>query len=99
VEELTLAIQHMLQHGDVPVLWDVRQVELAGHLEKFESTLRNLLARWSPEAPCTAGRAFVVTGSARGELETLLDKLGLPWAWGVFESADDALDWLGTGLP
>lgn len=94
IAEVALAVQHMFQHGEVPVLWDVRGVDLAGGFRQFEQDLRRLLERIRPDAPCTEKRAFVVSGSQRKRFEALLAQFDLRWVWAVFESPDEAVGWL-----
>jgi len=93
IRDVTMVIRHMLQHGKVPVLWDAREMDVAGDPRRFEQYVRRLLARSQP-APCREKSAFVVSPSARQRIEGILMRLELPWAWAVFESSDEAVDWL-----
>lgn len=88
-----LAIQHTLQHGELPVLWDVRELDLSATLLHYEDSLRSLIARWRPEMS-SEKRAFIVTGEVCREFEAFLGRLNLPWSWAVFETSEAALDWL-----
>jgi hypothetical protein len=94
IGEVTLAVQHMFQHGEVPVLWDVRDLDPNGDFRQFERDLRRLLARLRPDAPCTEKRAFVLTRTQRAAFEALLKQPDLQWVWAVFESPDEAMRWL-----
>jgi hypothetical protein len=91
--EVALAVQHALQHGELPVLWDLRDAELHQGLLVHEPSLRSLINR-SLRNMSDAKRAFIVNADVRTGFEQFLARLGLPWAWGVFVTWDAALDWL-----
>jgi hypothetical protein len=91
--EVTLAIQHTLQHGELPVVWDLRDADLHEGLLVHEPSLRSLVGRWLRDMSA-AKRAFVVNAEVRSGFERFLDRLGLPWAWRVFETWEAALVWL-----
>jgi hypothetical protein len=100
LDELTLAIQHTLQHTEVPVLWDLQALDLDAlatdldaTMAHYEHNLRALIQRSRREMSAKK-RAFVVKSAARTQFEDFLQRLRLPWSWAVFESADAAIAWL-----
>jgi hypothetical protein len=100
LDELTLAIQHTLQHTEIPVLWDLQALDidalapdLDATMSRYERDLRALIQRSRREMSAKK-RAFVVKAVARPQFEAFLQRLRLPWSWAVFESADAAIAWL-----
>jgi hypothetical protein len=93
VGDVSRAIQHTFEHGDLPVVWDLRDVRLDDDMLAYEDSLRTLIGGWRSEMS-NEKRAFVVDTPVRAGFEAFLGGLTLPWGWGVFTGWDDALDWL-----
>lgn len=93
IEEIGLAIQHTLQHSELPVIWDLQELHVDEGLREYESNLRSLIER-SRSGMSSEKRAFVVTAYLRDSFEKFLGGLHLPWTWAVFEESDAAIDWL-----
>jgi hypothetical protein len=91
--EVALAIQHTLQHGELPVVWDLRDADLHEGMLVHEPSLRSLISRRLRDMSA-AKRAFVVNSKVRTGFERFLHRLALPWVWGVFDTWDEAINWL-----
>ncbi len=93
VEEIALAIQHTLQHSELPVIWDLQDLDFREDLAAHEASIRSLIDRWR-SGMSVEKRAFVVPGQVRERFAQFLGSLRLPWTWAIFESAAAAIDWL-----
>jgi hypothetical protein len=93
VEEIALAVHHTLQHGDMPVLWDLERVEFNDDLRLYESRLLSMLGNWRQNMSASR-RAFIVPQVAVTEFNAFLERMKPPWHWAVFSSRQQALDWL-----
>jgi len=93
VEEIALAIQHTLQHSELPVIWDLHELDLDADLAVLEANLRALVDRWRSRMSVEK-RAFVVPRDARDRFAQFLGSLRLPWTWAVFETEAAAVRWL-----
>jgi len=91
--EVALAVEHTLQHGELPVVWDLRDADIHEGLLIHEPALRALIGRRLRDMSDTK-RAFVVKAEVHRGFEQFLERLRVPWAWAVFDTWDAALDWL-----
>ena len=95
--DIALAIEHALQHVDVPILWDLRQVDLPER-PGYEDELLALIDEKRLQMP-TRRRAFVVNPEHSALAQGLLRSLRIAGEWSVFPARDEsgALRWLGGG--
>jgi len=91
--EMILAVHHTLQHGEVPVLWDIRDLDPNADFTPYEQQLRNLIRSSSPVLS-SRRRAFLVGTDQRPALEPFLSRLAFSGSWAVFDTYDAALRWL-----
>jgi hypothetical protein len=93
--DITLAIEHALQHDDVPILWDLRGVDVPESAE-YERQLLTLIDERRLQIP-SRRRAFLVAEEHFALAQGLLGELRLSGDWSVFAVRDepDALRWLG----
>lgn len=89
-----IAATSVIPQADVPVLWDLRDLDLdaqGGTLSEVVPELINL----AKNQMSTEKRAFVVADATALEwLEKILGRAHAPWPWVVFVDLDAALAWL-----
>ena len=92
--DITLAIEHALQHTDVPILWDLRGLDLPERAD-YERQLRAMIDERRLQIP-SRRRAFVVDAKHHTLAQALLGRLSLSGEWSVFTASDEsnALLWL-----
>ncbi len=89
-----IAATSVIPQADVPVLWDLRDLDLqaqGGPLSEVVPSLIDL----AKHQMSTEKRAFVVSDKAALDwLEAILGRAHAPWPWVVFVDVDSALGWL-----
>jgi hypothetical protein len=91
--EVALTVEHTLQHSELPVLWDLRALDLDEGMSVYKASLHSLIGKWYSDMS-SEKRAFVVKPDNHKDVEEVLGTLHLPWSWGVFDSWDAAIEWL-----
>lgn len=95
IEDVSLAIKHTLQHDELPVLWDLRKMDLHEGLLVYEEGLRSLIGEWRLEMSGKKRAFLMVDADAARIFEAVLGRLRGPWPWAVFENWAIAIEWLG----
>lgn len=89
-----IAATAVIPQADVPVLWDLRDLDLDSEDGQLSEVLPALIDL-AKNQMSTEKRAFVVVDLAAVQwLEPILGRAHAPWPWVVFVEMDAALAWL-----
>lgn len=89
-----IAATSVIPQADVPVLWDLRDLDLDSQGGQLSDTLPGLIDL-AKNQMSTEKRAFVLADEAGvAWLEGILARARAPWPWVVFTDRAAALAWL-----
>lgn len=89
-----IAATSVIPQADVPVLWDLRELDVGVQGGQLGEMLPGLI-ELAKNHMSTEKRAFVLADRAGVDwLESILAAAHVPWPWVVFVDMDAALAWL-----
>lgn len=89
-----IAATSVIPQADVPILWDLRELDVDAQGGQLGEILPDLIAL-AKNHMSTEKRAFVLANHAGLEwLESILGRAHAPWPWVVFVDMDAAVSWL-----
>ena len=95
VTDIALALEYALQHDDVPILWDLRDLEPDQDIWVLGASQLLPVVEDRRSRMSLNKRAFVVADvQADQGIAGMLERLHVPWPWGVFRDLSSALTWL-----
>lgn len=95
VTDIALALEYALQHDDVPILWDLRDLESDQDIWNLGATQLATVVEGRRSRMSLKKRAFVVADAQADQgIAGMLERLHAPWPWSVFRDLSSALAWL-----
>lgn len=95
VRDIGLALEYTLQHEDIPVLWDLRELELDE--DSWVQAANTVAAIVNPiKGRMSAEKRVIVVADDVTEagVELILGRLSVPWQWKIVRDVNEALAWL-----